>query len=349
MAADFEPVIIRKLVPDAEAGELHMLLRDGVQWQESVTKNHSRFAYALSSFDDPFVSVDAMKKLRKIVLSIVTKIGLSFHVDRGCYLNYYTSGDDYAPPHHHYNSIQLVISTGTSRFLTIDSDKYNFKNGDVAIFGPQKHGIPKQKNVKGHRISIAFFVSVDAKFKIPKEYKLASPVNGNTKTIKKKKEKKMVKKKKEKKTEKKKKLSSFGSKDSGTENSDSESGSKEPDPKPESNKNSGIAYSFTKEEYGKIPTVVNIKGTRDNPLYDVYIGRRINMGGWSLEESIYGNIGKKTLKEYREYALKNKKIMKSLKKLTGKKIGCWCHPEPCHGDVLVDLYIEYVLEKKPMF
>ena len=25
----------------------------------------------------------------------------------------------------------------------------------------------------------------------------------------------------------------------------------------------------------------------------------------------------------------------SLLKLEGKRLGCWCHPEGCHGDVLV--------------
>ena len=27
----------------------------------------------------------------------------------------------------------------------------------------------------------------------------------------------------------------------------------------------------------------------------------------------------------------------NLNKLRGKTLGCWCHPEPCHGDVLVRL------------
>ena len=26
--------------------------------------------------------------------------------------------------------------------------------------------------------------------------------------------------------------------------------------------------------------------------------------------------------------------------LRGKRLGCWCHPEPCHGDVLVRLLEE---------
>ncbi len=29
--------------------------------------------------------------------------------------------------------------------------------------------------------------------------------------------------------------------------------------------------------------------------------------------------------------------MNELKKLVGKNLGCWCHPEPCHGNVIMEL------------
>jgi hypothetical protein len=32
--------------------------------------------------------------------------------------------------------------------------------------------------------------------------------------------------------------------------------------------------------------------------------------------------------------------MKALFELKGKILGCWCHPLPCHGDVLVKLIKE---------
>ena len=32
--------------------------------------------------------------------------------------------------------------------------------------------------------------------------------------------------------------------------------------------------------------------------------------------------------------------MESLIELEGKVLGCWCHPEPCHGDILVKLLRE---------
>jgi len=30
-------------------------------------------------------------------------------------------------------------------------------------------------------------------------------------------------------------------------------------------------------------------------------------------------------------------ITYDLKELVGKNLGCWCHPEPCHGDILIKL------------
>ena len=43
---------------------------------------------------------------------------------------------------------------------------------------------------------------------------------------------------------------------------------------------------------------------------------------------------------YEKYVRHNAYLMNSLPELKGKKLGCWCHPNPCHGDVLVKLYQE---------
>jgi hypothetical protein len=34
-------------------------------------------------------------------------------------------------------------------------------------------------------------------------------------------------------------------------------------------------------------------------------------------------------------------LIAALPELSGKKLGCWCKPNPCHGDVLVDLFKVY--------
>lgn len=75
----------------------------------------------------------------------------------------------------------------------------------------------------------------------------------------------------------------------------------------------------------------------DKEPYDVYIGRGPG--------SIWGNpyeIGKdgtrsEVIAKYREYLLGNPKLMALLPTLRGKKLGCWCSPLACHGDVLAEL------------
>lgn len=70
-------------------------------------------------------------------------------------------------------------------------------------------------------------------------------------------------------------------------------------------------------------------------IYDVYIGR----------PSIWGNpfrIGvdgtrEEVIEKYRRYILKNKTLLARLPELKGKRLGCYCAPLSCHGDVLVEL------------
>jgi hypothetical protein len=45
----------------------------------------------------------------------------------------------------------------------------------------------------------------------------------------------------------------------------------------------------------------------------------------------------KCVEMYRDNLLKNQELMNSLHELKGKTLGCWCKPERCHGDVLVEL------------
>lgn len=90
---------------------------------------------------------------------------------------------------------------------------------------------------------------------------------------------------------------------------------------------------------------------------NVYIGRArvvfIDGVRYPFEDSIWANPYKITeiqsreqvLKLYREYIeekLKsNPELVKELIKLEGKKLGCWCKPKCCHGDILVELIAKY--------
>ena len=78
--------------------------------------------------------------------------------------------------------------------------------------------------------------------------------------------------------------------------------------------------------------VVNIKAREE---YDVFIGR----------PSIWGNpyhVGKhgtraQVIAMYRDYVTGSAALMREIESLRGKRLGCYCAPAACHGDVLVDL------------
>ena len=46
---------------------------------------------------------------------------------------------------------------------------------------------------------------------------------------------------------------------------------------------------------------------------------------------------------YIERKIKNNEItIDELKDLSGKTLGCWCKPEACHGDVIVEMFEKYL-------
>ena len=83
---------------------------------------------------------------------------------------------------------------------------------------------------------------------------------------------------------------------------------------------------------------------------DVYIGRSVKRGGWNLDASIWANPFKRkpdvpigsTLAAYEKYVRSSTVLMNEIPSLIGKTLGCWCKPNPCHGDVLVKLVNEHL-------
>lgn len=96
------------------------------------------------------------------------------------------------------------------------------------------------------------------------------------------------------------------------------------------------------------PTVVRIrrKGGRVVQDCDLYIGRSCTYGGWDLKKSKWANpfsvkscgSADEACRKYREYVQNQPELMSCLGELSGKRLGCWCDPKPCHGHVLVDLF-----------
>lgn len=81
--------------------------------------------------------------------------------------------------------------------------------------------------------------------------------------------------------------------------------------------------------------VVNLRKEK----YDVYIGRPSK---WGNPYVIGPDGGRETvINKYRDWILSQPALMLDLKTLKGKKLGCYCAPQPCHGDVLVELANKY--------
>jgi Domain of unknown function (DUF4326) len=82
--------------------------------------------------------------------------------------------------------------------------------------------------------------------------------------------------------------------------------------------------------------------------YDIYIGRGYHdyKRDIHLIESKWSNpyridvdgTREEVIEKYRDYIINERPdLIASLSELEGKRLGCWCVPNPCHGDVLIEL------------
>jgi len=100
--------------------------------------------------------------------------------------------------------------------------------------------------------------------------------------------------------------------------------------------------------------VVNIKTVRDfgTRAGDVYIGRRFGKHPGSpfanpFKIGVHGDRND-VIAKYRDYLISTglvNKLPDLLDHGTTIRLGCWCAPAPCHGDVLKDYLIRYLAEK----
>ncbi len=112
--------------------------------------------------------------------------------------------------------------------------------------------------------------------------------------------------------------------------------------------------------------VVNVKVARLRPRYEnlchwtqepdnVYIGRAgvVFIDGrrfpprasvWANPFKIQATVSRHdVIAKYEAYireCIQRAPEQYNIEALRGKRLGCWCHPEPCHGDVLLRLLEE---------
>lgn len=79
--------------------------------------------------------------------------------------------------------------------------------------------------------------------------------------------------------------------------------------------------------------------------YDVYIGRGSKWGnpyshlqGTTAEYVVSSR--EEAISKYKEYLLQNEELLKDIKELDGKVLGCFCKPKACHGDILIEVLNE---------
>jgi hypothetical protein len=85
--------------------------------------------------------------------------------------------------------------------------------------------------------------------------------------------------------------------------------------------------------------VVNIKY---NMEYDIYIGRSSKWGNpFKIGCCGKGLNRAQVLDRYRGWIVTQQHLMDSLCELKNKRLGCYCKPLACHGDILVELVNKY--------
>jgi hypothetical protein len=98
------------------------------------------------------------------------------------------------------------------------------------------------------------------------------------------------------------------------------------------------------------PKYNNLKEWINNPN-NIYIGRKgcvfVDGQRFPPKDSIWCNpftvkqyTREQAIEKYRLYItekIKNEHLENELEKLKGKTLGCWCYPEKCHGNILLEL------------
>lgn len=90
--------------------------------------------------------------------------------------------------------------------------------------------------------------------------------------------------------------------------------------------------------------LVNI--AEENISFDVYIGRGV-ISKWGNPFVIHRDgTRKEVIEKYEKYIRGNQELLNALPELVDKVLGCFCYPQPCHGEVLLRLLVEHGLEPK---
>lgn len=95
-------------------------------------------------------------------------------------------------------------------------------------------------------------------------------------------------------------------------------------------------------------TVVNKRFQK----YDVYIGRGSKWGNpythikGKTKAKFFVDSREESIEKYEEWIRQQPELLKDLHELKNKRLGCYCRPHKCHGDILCELIEEYCPDVK---
>lgn len=144
---------ISDVLDQKEATEMYQQLRDVTEWELTIRSRGKPTRYGKSIELDDFPAVKMAIKRALVKMFPGRECVAVF----GAYLNYYRDGEMWTPNHSHKGTMQLVISLGATRTLTVSKKSYPMTNGSAIVFGGGIHGVPPEPQIKEGRISIAVF------------------------------------------------------------------------------------------------------------------------------------------------------------------------------------------------
>lgn len=88
--------------------------------------------------------------------------------------------------------------------------------------------------------------------------------------------------------------------------------------------------------------IVNVRHSE----YDIYIGRPSKWGN----PFVIGRDGtrEKVIQMYKDWILSRQDLLNDLHELDGKRLGCYCYPNDCHGDILKELREQQIQKEKQL-
>lgn len=148
--------------------QLFELLKNNINWVDpsrSIAKHRLSYNFfnLLLENEELFRTLESeilpiMEKCLNVIIKhykFTGKIGIA-----GVFLNYQRDGNDYTPSHIHKDTAQFVLAVGKKRKLFVNKKNYLSGEGSLTFFGSSPHGVEKEKDEKGERISIAVFLQI---------------------------------------------------------------------------------------------------------------------------------------------------------------------------------------------